>query len=77
MMTKFFIFFSIFILMSISHAEIPPEDKNLLSGKIEFTENVKYLAAVKVAKKLSNIKGMQSLWVRKMGKKSYGVSLLF
>lgn len=75
-MTKAAISFLMLVLMSISHAEATPEDKNLLSGKIEFTENIRYSEAVEIAKKLSNMEGMQSLWVRKMGKEKYGVSLI-
>ena len=75
-MKKLILFLSIFVLTNNSQAETTSEDKTLLSGKIEFTKNIEYREAIELAKTLSKIKGIQDLWVRKMGDKRYGVSLI-
>lgn len=67
----------LFLISSFSFFTLASENQqNLLSGKIELLKSINYEDSLKLANKLKSINGLHSLWVRKMGSKSYGISLM-
>lgn len=63
-------------VFSLSVVSIGSENKKLLAGDITFIDSIKYSEAVIYAERLSSFPGMQTIFVRKMGPDSYGVSLI-